>query len=183
MFLLLSTSFPYLITFSQSLCLCLFSLHILFSSLPFISLIDTVDSAGLQAITALSPSGSLNIVIAVGTGGKLYVTSSALSVTPIWSMPVSPTLNDLFCVASYGPLVAFAAGKKSTIIMTRDGGNTWISLSANLQSGTSIGTSVVFAFHAISMLSPAVMYISGSNGAIIKTGKYNVVRYEKYFHS
>ena len=92
-------------------------------------------------------------------------------------MPVSPTLNDLYCVASYGPLVAFAAGKKSTIIMTRDGGNTWTSLSATLQSGTGIGTSVVFAFHAISMLSPAVMYISGSNGAIIKTGKYYVVRY------
>ena len=144
----------------------------------FLKFTPSSDSIGIQAVAALSPLGSINTVIAVGTKGRVYVTTSALTSTPLWREPSVPLDSSaiLNCVAGYGSSVAFAAGTNAVLIMTNDGGSTWTSLSASLLSGTGMKPAVAvynyvnFQYRAISVLSSSIAYISASNGAIVRTG-------------
>lgn len=124
-------------------------------------------SNDLRAITSLV--SVLGHVIAVGFGGTIFYSKNAYQSTPTWVVANSTTTKNLFCVASSGANYAVAGGLFRTLLMTKDGGVTWKSLTPAVSKITAVTASSHFQFHAISMLSQAVIYASLSTGAIIRT--------------
>jgi photosystem II stability/assembly factor-like uncharacterized protein len=102
-------------------------------------------------------------------GGIIYYSKDAYQSSPTWVAADSTTTNNLFCIASKGANIAIAGGLSRTLLKTTDGGVTWKSLTPSVSKISAVTSSSHFQYHAISMLTQAVIYMSLSTGAIIRT--------------
>ena len=120
-------------------------------------------------------------IIAVGNAGLVYYSANkgvswAPTSSSLWD------IGDLYCVSAGSPLVAFAgvgsAGLNPTtgttngngngyILKTLDGGGTWQSVSSGL--GALLPANEVFRYHAISALSPSLLYVCSATGVLLKS--------------
>lgn len=120
-------------------------------------------SAKVQ-LNAVTTVDGINIVV-VGNSGTIYYSFNSGGV---WQQPATQiTTQTLICVSSKlaaGSMFAAAAGLGATVIVTSNGGSSWVS--ASLPSTV---TSSSFNFHAISVVSATVIYICSNNGYILHT--------------
>ena len=97
---------------------------------PFSVWYDVSPVVGSQALAFLDVTTfDGRYVIVVGYAGLIYRSQNA---GVSWTSAVSGSTGDLYAVSSGSPLVAMAGGTYGTLLKTKDGGKTWLSLAPAL---------------------------------------------------
>jgi len=115
------------------------------------------EGVALTAVVFTASQAPATHAIVVGMDGIILHTTSANQFMPTWRVVESGTVNHLHAVAHSGALT-MAVGANGTVLLSRDGGNTWALLAPPLP----------LEFYAVASPSPGHFVVAGEGGIVYR---------------